>query len=60
MALSGALVKQLQDIFAEAHPDYAELAEYVQNNLAMSVDGWEAFCLHAWGKVPDDLDTWRI
>lgn len=60
MALSGTLVKQLQEIFVETHPDYAALAEYVQSSLMMSIDGWEAFGRNAWGRIPENLDSWRV
>jgi hypothetical protein len=54
------IVMELQEIFKPQHPIYAKLLEYVSGAIYMAVDGLEAFCKHAWGKVPEDNDSWRL
>lgn len=49
----------LQEIFKPTHPEYAKLCEYVLTALFVALQGWDAFCKHAWGKIPESTEGWR-
>lgn len=52
-------VLDLQKEFQGTHPEYALLCECVLESLFITIEGWDAFARHAWGKVPDSTEGWR-
>lgn len=52
-------IMELQAEFNPTHPEYVELADYVLQTIAIAMDGWDSFCLHAWGKLPKHSTDWR-
>jgi len=51
-------VLRLQKVFEVAHPEYAQLADYVLTGLFMCMEGWDGFAKHAWGRLPKNTLDW--
>lgn len=51
-------ILRLQEVFAESHPEYAQLAEYVLTTLYVTIEGWDAFAKNAWGNLPKHTLDW--
>ncbi len=51
-------VMRLKDVFEPTHPQYGQLCELVLGQIYIAMDGWDAFALHAWGKVPEHTISW--
>lgn len=56
---AAVFILQLQEEFKPVHPEYAELCDYVLTSIYMSMEGWDAFSLNAWGKLPKHTSDWR-
>jgi hypothetical protein len=56
---AAVFILDVQAEFEPVHPEYAELCDYVLTSIYMSMEGWDAFCLNAWGKLPKHTSDWR-
>ena len=52
-------IKQLHEIFAPVHPDYAEFLLQIAQGVMMIEDMIEDFWRNAWGTVPEDFNSYR-
>jgi hypothetical protein len=56
---AAVFILALQEEFDPTHPDYVELCEFVLTSIYMTMEGWDAFSLHAWGNLPKHTSDWR-
>jgi len=56
------VITDLADVaeqYAGAHEELAELLRVVCVSVGMAQEMIERFCMAAWGRVPEDWETWR-
>ena len=52
------LVK-LHEVFEPVHPEYAEFLEAIVAGILFQQQNVERFGVYAWGKWPENVNTWR-
>ena len=50
---------QVEEPFRDPHPELAEPLQMVIGSLDLCLDVIKSFCLSAWGRIPEDWETWR-
>lgn len=51
-------VLRLKEEFEPTHPEYAQLCDYVLTTLFIASEGWDAFAINAWGRLPKHTLDW--
>ena len=49
----------VRETFAPTHPEYAKLLELAMTSLEQTLEMIRAFATHAWGGMPQKLESWR-
>jgi len=53
-----ANVRDLHDQFDPVHPEYGEFLVVIGQTLTQVHKLLMEFWVHAWGELPDDIETW--
>ena len=53
-------IQGLHAQFSEHHPKHTEFLEAIAANLLQSQEMMLHFWRHSWGKLPENLDTYRL
>ena len=59
---AGKVINDLGEVaqaFDKDHPEMAQLLQVVCVSQDMSQEMIEKFCVEAWGRVPDNWESWR-